>query len=174
MVLEGGGWLTPRPGRFTPRERDAVSIVWEAGWSGRVRKISPSPGFDPPTVQPVASHYTNYANLVPEMEVLFYSMPRNTRKSVGFGRFPDLAHLSFWEEQHVNEIYYGASCGMILTVEYLSTRRKAVPMPPCPLQILHGLTCDPVGALFRSSVVWVRFLPHREHRLRYENQSLSL
>jgi hypothetical protein len=28
------------------------------GWSGRVRKISPPPGFDPRTVQPVASRYT--------------------------------------------------------------------------------------------------------------------
>jgi hypothetical protein len=30
--------------------------------SGRIRKISPSPGFDPQTVKPVASSYTNYAN----------------------------------------------------------------------------------------------------------------
>ena len=29
------------------------------GQSGRVRKISPPPGFDPRTVQPVGSHYTN-------------------------------------------------------------------------------------------------------------------
>ena len=33
------------------------------GRSGRVRKISPSPGFDPWTVQSVASRYTNYGNL---------------------------------------------------------------------------------------------------------------
>jgi hypothetical protein len=31
------------------------------GRSERVRKISPSPGFDPRTVQPVASHYTDWA-----------------------------------------------------------------------------------------------------------------
>ena len=31
------------------------------GWSGRVRKISPPPGFDPRTVQPVASRYTDWA-----------------------------------------------------------------------------------------------------------------
>jgi hypothetical protein len=31
------------------------------GRSGRVRKISPSPGFDPWTVQPVASRYTDRA-----------------------------------------------------------------------------------------------------------------
>ena len=29
--------------------------------SGRVRKISPPPGFDPRTVQPVASRYTDWA-----------------------------------------------------------------------------------------------------------------
>jgi len=31
------------------------------GRSGRLRKISPPPGFDPRTVQPVASRYTNCA-----------------------------------------------------------------------------------------------------------------
>ena len=31
------------------------------GRSGRVRKISPPPEFDPQTVQPVASRYTDWA-----------------------------------------------------------------------------------------------------------------
>ena len=31
------------------------------GRSGPVWKISPTPGFDPPTVQPVASRYTDWA-----------------------------------------------------------------------------------------------------------------
>jgi hypothetical protein len=29
--------------------------------SGKVRELSPQPGFDPRIVQPVASHYTDYA-----------------------------------------------------------------------------------------------------------------
>ena len=33
-------------------------------WSGRVQKISPPPGFNPWTFQPVASHYTNYLALL--------------------------------------------------------------------------------------------------------------
>ena len=33
------------------------------GRSGRVRKMSPPPGFDPQTVQPVASRYTAFAKL---------------------------------------------------------------------------------------------------------------
>jgi hypothetical protein len=31
-ALDGGGWLTPRPSHFTPRN-DLVSIVKEAGWA---------------------------------------------------------------------------------------------------------------------------------------------
>jgi len=59
----GGGWSTPRPGRFTPR-KDPVLIVSRLGGpqsqSERMRKISISPGFDPRTVQPVASRYTDW------------------------------------------------------------------------------------------------------------------
>jgi hypothetical protein len=48
---------TPRP--LYPR----VPIVEEAGWaperSGRMLKISPSPGFDPQISNPIASRYTD-------------------------------------------------------------------------------------------------------------------
>jgi len=61
------GWLvnaTTRP--LYPLERDTASIVQEAGWAqGRYRRMrnicSPPPGFDPQTVQPVASRCTDYA-----------------------------------------------------------------------------------------------------------------
>ena len=53
----------PRP-LLTPR-KDAVPIGQGLGGPqgrcGQVRKISPPPGFDPRTVQPVASRYTDYA-----------------------------------------------------------------------------------------------------------------
>ena len=35
------------------------------GRCGRVRKISPAPGFDPRTVQPIASRYTDWAIAAP-------------------------------------------------------------------------------------------------------------
>ena len=45
------------------RERDPVPTVHEAGWiqsrSGQLHKISPLLGFDPGTVQPAASRYTD-------------------------------------------------------------------------------------------------------------------
>ena len=62
--LDGGGSSAPRPGRFTsgktlyPLYR---RLGRPQGQFGRVRKISPRPGFDPRTVQPVASRYTNWA-----------------------------------------------------------------------------------------------------------------
>jgi hypothetical protein len=46
--------------------------------SGRVRKISPPPGLDPRTVQPVASRYTDYAVLAAFCN--FANAPKNPSK----------------------------------------------------------------------------------------------
>ena len=42
------------------------------GRSGWVQKISPPPGFDPRTVQPVASHYTDWAILALNITIPLY------------------------------------------------------------------------------------------------------
>jgi hypothetical protein len=62
-ALDEGGWSTPRPGRFTPRN-DSVPTVQEAGWApGPVSTGEeslpppPPPGFNSRTVEPVASRY---------------------------------------------------------------------------------------------------------------------
>ena len=60
------GWgvsVTPRP--FFTAGKDPVPIVQEAGWGpGPVwtgaENLAPPPGFDPRTVQPVASRYTDW------------------------------------------------------------------------------------------------------------------
>ena len=53
--------VTPRP--LITSRKDPVPIVQKAGWapgpSGRMWKISLPPGFDPRTVQPVDSRYTD-------------------------------------------------------------------------------------------------------------------
>ena len=60
-ALGGGGWLTPRPGRFTPGKETRYPWYRRMGGpqdlSGQMRKISPTPGIDRRTVQPVASRY---------------------------------------------------------------------------------------------------------------------
>jgi hypothetical protein len=57
LVLDGGGWSTPRPGRFTHGEKTRYPLSRRLGRpqdrSGKVRKISPPPGFEPRTVLPV-------------------------------------------------------------------------------------------------------------------------
>ena len=56
-ALDGGGWSTPTPGRFTPGKQTRYPLYRKLsgpqGRSGRVRKNSPPPGFEPPTFQPV-------------------------------------------------------------------------------------------------------------------------
>jgi len=56
-ALVRSGWPTPRPGRFTRRK--VTEVGWSSGPSEQVRKISAPPAFDPWTVQPIASRYTN-------------------------------------------------------------------------------------------------------------------
>ena len=63
--LVGGGWSTPRPGRFTPGKNPVPIYVggWlEPGpvWKG-AENLAPSPRFDPWTVKPIASRYTDWA-----------------------------------------------------------------------------------------------------------------
>ena len=61
-ALDGGWWSTPLAGSFTPG-KDPVPIVQEAGWAPEpvwtgAENLSPL-GFDPQTIQPVASRYTD-------------------------------------------------------------------------------------------------------------------
>ena len=67
----GARWMwvadaTPRPGRFTPEKQAWYRLygrLW--GFRGRcerVRKILPSPGFDPRIVQPGSNRYIDYDN----------------------------------------------------------------------------------------------------------------
>jgi len=69
-MLDGGGWSTPRPGRFTPGRRPGTYFIggWvspRAGLDG-CGKSHPLLGFDPQTFQPVACRYTDYAILTPK------------------------------------------------------------------------------------------------------------
>ena len=66
LALDGGGWSGPRPSHFTPEKTWYPlyrRLGLHQGQSGQVRKISPPPGFDPRTVQPVGSCYTDWAIL---------------------------------------------------------------------------------------------------------------
>ena len=64
-ALEGGEGSASRLGRTLPPGKTRYSLYKRLGGtqvrSGQVRKISPPPGFDHRTVQPVGSRYTDYS-----------------------------------------------------------------------------------------------------------------
>jgi hypothetical protein len=64
-ALEGGVESASRPGCTLPLGKTQYPLYRRLGGpqgrSGQVRKISPAPRFDPRTVQPVGSRYTDYA-----------------------------------------------------------------------------------------------------------------
>jgi len=63
-ALDGVGVQRHDPAALPPGKKQYLLYRGLGGsWvrSGRVRNISPTPGFDPRTVQPVASRYTDWA-----------------------------------------------------------------------------------------------------------------
>ena len=64
-ALEGGEGSASHPNRSLSPGKTRYPLYWRLDWpqgrSGQEWKISPPPGFDPWTVQPVASRYTDYA-----------------------------------------------------------------------------------------------------------------
>jgi hypothetical protein len=91
---------TPRPPY--PQERDTVPIVKEAGWAPG-RKITPPPGFDPRTVQPVASRYTDYAILAHTSTTVKLGKRRTGYKTLdGTLLATGKRTASFAREAHIN------------------------------------------------------------------------
>ena len=65
LALDGGGLSMPHPSCFTPEKETWYPLHKRLdgpqGQYGQGQKISFSPGFDPQTILPVASCYTNYS-----------------------------------------------------------------------------------------------------------------
>jgi hypothetical protein len=62
LLLDGGGLLAPRRGRFTPG-KDLIPIVYVVGWTQSKVCVSAEyltqPGFDPRAAQPLTRSYTD-------------------------------------------------------------------------------------------------------------------
>jgi hypothetical protein len=67
LALGGDGWSTPRPGRFTPGKETQDPLYWRLGGLhcrfGRMRKVSPSPGFDLRNVKLVPTRVVTYVTV---------------------------------------------------------------------------------------------------------------
>jgi hypothetical protein len=69
--------LSPRKTQYPLYRR----LVGPQGQSGQVWKISPSPGFDPWTVQPVVSRYTDWAITMNMTVAIWKNNTHNEQKS---------------------------------------------------------------------------------------------
>jgi len=79
-ALEGSEGSALGPGRSLPPGKTRYllyrSLGGPQGRSGQVRKISLPPGFDPRTVHPVASRYTDYA-IRPTKETVVFGIKQH-------------------------------------------------------------------------------------------------
>ena len=83
-VIDVGGWSAPRPGRFTPGKETLYPLYRRlggprAGLDG-CGKSRPPPGFDPLTVQPVASSYMDWA--IPALIYIYIIYPRTSHETL--------------------------------------------------------------------------------------------
>ena len=77
------------------------------GRSGRVRKISPPQGFDPRTVQPVASRYTDWAIPTPKRLIIDCIILIWELKVLGRGKYTD--RICEWTGE-IESIRPGSRC----------------------------------------------------------------
>ena len=60
LTIDESGWLTPRPGCFTPGKAPVIHFTGSlVGSRAGVENLASLLGFDPRTVKPVASRYTD-------------------------------------------------------------------------------------------------------------------
>ena len=91
-TLEEGEGSASRPGRSSPPGKTRYPLYRRlAGPQGRseqVRKISSPPGLDPRTVQPVASHYTDWATRPISCYEVFFKLRKFCQRYRIFSRKP--------------------------------------------------------------------------------------
>jgi hypothetical protein len=108
--LVGGEWITPRPGPFTPgteiRYPFYMRLGGPQGQSGRVRKVSAQPGFDPRTVQPLASRYTDWAIPAP---CLCFKQRKKKKRLVNHGSTMNLKQDSCSFHMQLNQCLFFCS-----------------------------------------------------------------
>jgi hypothetical protein len=127
-----------RPGRFTPRKETWYplyrGLVGPQGCSGRLQKISPLPGFDSRTVQPVAT----LSRLTVERQL-----------SIAYSEFVTLALVI----QHGTRMRHIVICGLSGCTILSSVACLAVPYCHLwPVWLYHTVICGLSGCTMLSHV----------------------
>ena len=107
-ALEGVEVSASRPGRSLPPVKTRYQLYRRLGGpqgrSEQVRKISPSPGFDPRTVHPVASRYTDWATWPTLIWMINNKTSLLLRSSADTYKAPLEATLTSWLLLSVSEM----------------------------------------------------------------------
>jgi hypothetical protein len=81
-ALEVGEWSAARPGRTLPPRKTRYPLYRRLGGpqgrSGRAENLAP-PGFDPRTIQPVVTHYTDWATRPTLVRVVYWKLQQGNR-----------------------------------------------------------------------------------------------
>ena len=98
-ALEGSEGSASRPSRSLSPGKTRYPLYRRLGGpqdrSGQVRKISPPPGYDPRTIQPAASRYTDVTRPTSALKMHIYSVYRHT-----------LLHITInYPDQQMQNIY---------------------------------------------------------------------
>ena len=140
-ALEGGEGSVSRPGRSLPPRKTRYPLYrrldWPQGWSGQVRKISSPPGFDPRTVQPVASRYTEYATR-PTFVRITLSQYTAVRK---VAQFPRRHFTALTQSDHICRAlnsYHGSRSVVCCHVEVSAIGRSLIQRSPTECVSKHG------------------------------------
>jgi hypothetical protein len=152
-ALEGGEGSASRPGRSLPPGKTQYPLyrrlVGPPGHSGQVRKISPPPGFNPQTVQLVASQHTNNATR-PIIILQAFSIKRNwedDRAKYGMlelakGNMRDMKAWQ-WSLQHLSKWGQNECSGCNLKTETAYSQEQL-------LQPDRSTRCDTTALIFTA------------------------
>ena len=118
------GWSAPRNGRFTPGKDPVPHCT--GGWVGSragCGKSRPPPGFDPRTIQPVASRYTDWATPTTFNTNGMCISTDNTNNMMTF--------MTLWHSYHTH-LKEGGRCQFFpeLSVNYLTYQEVILPRRP--------------------------------------------
>jgi hypothetical protein len=119
-ALHAGGWSTSRPGRFTPWKQTGDPLYSRLGGSRAVldecEKSRPPPRFDPRTVQPVASRYTDCS-----VTWIHHCMSVPTIHTPNALMFIGLPIFSRWKQNNSSGCYLNVSANSLTLTNAVHT-----------------------------------------------------
>ena len=164
-ALEEGEWLASRPGCTLPPVKTRYSRLGGLqGRCGRVENLAP-PGFDPRTVQPIVSHYTDWATRPTDIKI--YRLPK-TFINNGMHVISGVLIIPAFRKHHHKDYSHQA-------VQTVHTATKLTTSTYCNYDSWHSSQCC-IGCILPSTITitYVKILIYWFYWFRNLNDFLQL